>query len=45
MRNIYTYEVLQQWLSTLLKRGDVCSQYKISCILDVINLISKESAL
>jgi hypothetical protein len=35
--------VLEQWLATLIQRGDVCSEYKKNCVLDVIHLLTMES--
>ncbi len=44
--NIYGIEVLEQWLHALIQRQDVCSHYKIRCIVDAINIImDKETAL
>jgi hypothetical protein len=34
---------LEKWLTTLIERKDVCSKYKVNCILDVIHFLAMES--
>lgn len=41
-RAIQDRRVLEQWLTTLLQREDVCTTYKVNAIRDVLTLMYME---